>query len=181
MTRERQFPSSRTRNEVWQGYLDAERLYRYYTALAARYALGRRILQFSLGFAAVGGLARFIDLIPGDAVWISELASIAVLVIVVWDFMADYPTKASVLNSIGVQCGEQVSQWRALWDRIDDNDADEEEIRSRIRELEDAAIRTTALAGYAGVKESRRLNVNAAKESYSVLADRYAREGNVHG
>ena len=180
MTGERQFPSSRTRNEVWQGYLDAERLYRYYTALAARYARRRRILQFSLGFAAVGGLARFIGLIPGDAVWISEVASIAVLVIVVWDFMADYPTKASVLNSIGVQCGEQVSRWRALWDRVDD-DADEEEIRSRIRELEDAAIRTTALAGYAGVKESRRLNVNAAEESYTVLVDRYAREGNAHG
>ena len=180
MTGERQFPSSRTRNEVWQGYLDAERLYRYYTALAARYARRRRILQFSLGFAAVGGLTRFIGLIPGDAVWISEVASIAVLVIVVWDFMADYPTKASVLNSIGVQCGEQVSRWRALWDRVDD-DADEEEIRSRIRELEDAAIRTTALAGYAGVKESRRLNVNAAEESYTVLVDRYAREGNAHG
>ena len=173
--------SGRIRNEAWQGYLDAERLYRYYTMLAARYALNRRILQFSLGFAAVGGLARFIDLIPGNAVWISELASIAVIVIVVWDFMADYATKASVLHSVSVQCGEHESQWRALWDMVDDDDVDEGTIRTRIRELEEAMLKTTSLAGYAGVKENRRLNASATEETYTVLAARYAQEGGTHG
>ena len=169
--------SDRIRHEAWQGYIDAARLYRYYTMLSAQFYGKRRALQFLLGFAAVGGLSRFIGLFPEDATWVSELASVAVLVIVVWDFMADYATKASVLHSISVECGKQESAWRALWDEIDDESADEEDIRKRVRALEADLLIATAVAGYSGVKEHRALNETATKEVYTVMAARYATEG----
>ena len=171
--------SDRLRHEAWQGYIDAARLYRYYTMLSARYYGMRRLLQFLLGFAAVGGLSRFLGLLPGDSTWIAELSSIAVLVIVVWDFMADYATKASVLHSISVECGKQESDWRALWDEIDDEDTDAEDIRKRIRALEAELMVTTSVAGYSGVKENRKINETATEEVFTVMAERYAGEGGV--
>lgn len=172
--------SLRTRNEVWQGYVDAERLHRYYTRLASRYILYRRALQFTLGFAAVGGLSRFIGVLPQDAGWVEavpEAASLLILVAVVLEFMGDYATKAALLNAIAVKCADLEAQWRELWGSVDSADADEAAILKTFRSLENDILNTTSVAGYAGIRENEKLNEAAMAETREVLIQRYSMEG----
>ena len=173
--------SARIRNEVWQEYLDAARLGRYYAALAERHQRRHRILQCILGFAAVGGLARFVGLLSGDWNWVSDLASIVIVALVIFELTTDYAKRAAILAAIYVECGELEILWQSLWHDVDAADAEEEAIRNRLRDLSARMLRATASMGYVDMKEDRRLNERAAEESYRVMEARYAAEGGADG
>ncbi|MCY4227051.1 MAG: hypothetical protein OXF20_05020 [Gammaproteobacteria bacterium] len=64
--------SDQTRNEIWQGYLDAERLNRYYHYLADKYRKIDQGIQFLMVFAAVGGVTRLIEAHPDEWNWIAD-------------------------------------------------------------------------------------------------------------
>lgn len=173
--------SPRTRNEVWQGYLDADRLSRYYYRLAGRYESISKWIQFAMAFAALGGIARLTGMLPAGWTWLSDAAALAMLALVVWNLIAGYPRKAAVLHAISFQCAEYERQWRALWNEVDVEGADEWAILARAQDLGAGMLKTTSAATDVGVKEHSKLNERAAAEAYRAISDRYAVESNANG
>ena len=160
-----------TRNEVWQDYLDAARLVRYYEALSDRYRRNHSILRFLLLGAAAGGVGALLDLLPE----ITQLvAGGAVALLVAWDFVTDYAKKAAILHTIGVECSALEIEWRELWADVNERDLDDAEARRRNRELERRILIATGRSGYADVREDRELNEKCEKDAYRVMVERYA-------
>lgn len=166
--------SDQTRNEVWQGFLDAARLGRYYSTLSDRHRRIHQLRRVALLVAAAGGVSAFLNLLPGDFRWIAEIAGALIAVVAIWDLVSDDAKKAAILHTIGVECGDLENQWHDLWSAVDQEDADEIEIRNRIRELADRELRVTARAGDSDIREDRRLNKKSAEIAYKVMTDRYA-------
>ena len=168
----------RLRTAVWQALLDAERFGRYYGSRAQAHRRSHRILRSILLFAAVGGVARFLDILPDETEFISNLAGIVIIFLVIWDFMADDGKKASILHAISVECGEYYLQLNSLWASLNHPEgADETAIRAELRAIEDGMLRATARAGYADIREHDRDNVRAATEAYQVVSARFAAHG----
>ena len=165
--------SETTRREVWNEFLDAARLMRYYAELSDRHRRRRQYVQWLLLFLALGGVSHFLDLLPDSADWIAGLTSIGIAAAVAWDFMADDAKKAAVLHSISVECGDIEMQWRELWLAIDQEQTSDEEVRRRFRDLSDRLLRTTSRAGEIEVQEDSRLNEASTKIAYQVMTDRY--------
>lgn len=166
--------SDQTRNEAWQGFLDAARLGRYYAALSDRH---RRVHQFrrvALLVAAAGGVSTFLNLLPEGFQWVAEFAGALIAVVVIWDLVSDDAKKAAILHTISIECGDLENQWRDLWSAVDQEDSDEAEVRNRIRKLGDKVLRVTARAGDSDIREDQRLNEKSAEIAYKVMTDRYA-------
>ena len=166
--------SEQTRNEVWQGFLDAARLGRYYAALSDRHRRNHQRIRFALLVAAAGGISAFLNLLPEDFQWVTEIASALVAVLVIWDLVSDDAKKAAILHTISVECGDLENQWRDLWSAVDQEDSNDVEIRSRIRKLVDRTLRVTGRAGDSDIREDPRLNRKSAEIAYKVMIDRYA-------
>ena len=166
--------SDQTRNEVWQGFLDAVRLERYYAALSDRHRRNHHVLRFALLVAAAGGVSAFLNLLPENFQWIAEFAGGLIAVVVIWDLASDDAKKAAILHTISVECGDLENQWRDLWSAVDQEGSDEAEMRNRIRELADRALKVTARAGDSDIREDQRLNRKSAEVAYKVISDRYA-------
>ena len=161
------------RNAVWQQLLDAERYSRYYGALSDRHRNCYRWLRFFLLFAAVGGIARFLDLFPASFAWISELSAIVIIALVIWEFMADYSTKAAILHTITIECGELQNDLDHLWLSLDQHSVGTPEVIDGLQRIDDAFTRLTARAGYAGVSQDTTLNQSVTEDAYKVIHDRY--------
>ena len=172
----------RLRTAVWQALLDAERFGRYYGIRARAHQRNHRILRFILLFAAVGGVARFLDVLPEVTEPISNVAGIVIIALVIWDFMADDGKKAAVLHAICVECGEYHLRLGSLWASLNHPEgADETAIQAELRAIEDGMLRSTARAGYADIREHDRDNERAATEAYQVVSARFAADGGSHG
>ena len=170
------------RHAVWQALLDAERLGRYYGIRAAAHRHAHRTLRFVLLFAAVGGVTRFLDVLPEVTESISNAAGIVIIALVIWDFMADYGKKAAILHAISIECGDYDLRLRSLWMSLDHADGeDETAIRAELRAIEDGMLRATARAGYAEVTEHDQDNERATTEAYEVVSARFAAHGGSHG
>ena len=166
--------SDQTRNEVWQGFLDAARLGRYYSTLSDRHRRMHQMRRVALLVAAAGGISAFLNLLPGEFRWITELAAALIAVVAIWDLVSDDAKKAAILHTISVQCGDLENQWRDLWTAVDQEDAEDVEMRNRIRQLADRALRVTARAGDSDIPEDQKLNRKSAEIAYKVMTDRYA-------
>ena len=164
----------RTRNEVWQGFLDATRLERYYAALSDRHRRIHQIRRIVLLVAAAGGASAFLNLLPGEFPRIAEMAGALIAVVAIWDLVSDDARKAAIAHTISVECGDLENQWRDLWSAVDHEDSDEAEIRDRVRKLADQVLKVTARAGDADIREDHRLNRKSAEIAYKVMTDRYA-------
>lgn len=166
--------SEQTRNEVWQGFLDAVRLGRYYAALSDRHRRHHQLLRFALLVAAAGVISTFLNLLPEDFQWVAEIASALIGVLVIWDLVSDDAKKAAILHSISIECGDLENRWRDLWAAVDQEDSGDVEIRNEIRKLADRTLRVTARAGDSDIREDQRLNRKSAEIAYKVMTDRYA-------
>ena len=145
----------RLRIAVWQALLDAERFGRYYGRRARAHQLYHRILRSILLFAAVGGVARFLDILPDETELISNVAGIAIIVLVIWDFMMDDGKKAVILHAISVECGDYYLRLRSLWMSLNQEEcADQTAIRAELRAIEEGMLRVTARAGHADIRDT---------------------------
>ena len=170
------------RTAVWQALLDAERFGRYYGSRSQAHRRNHRVVRSILLFAAVGGVASFLDILPVEAELVSSVASIVIIVFVVWDFMADDGKKAAVLHAISVECGEYYLRLSSLWGSLNHPEgADETAIRTELRTIEDGMLRVTTRAGYADIQEHERENERATTEAYQVVAARFAADGGKSG
>lgn len=155
-------------SQVWLGLLDAERLLRYYGALAAR------LPRWHLGltaFVAIGSTGALGALLLDAPVWVPEVLAAAVAAVAVWTSYYGHASKAAVAEASRDGCADLALAWRDLWTRIsalDDGDAAEEIATLRRRE-EMATARIPA-----HLTANHRLNERCAEEAYQVLGDEYA-------
>ena len=165
-----------TRNAVWQTMLDADRLNRYYGVLADRHRARYRWLRFVLIFAAVGGVTRLTDLLPEAIDWLPEVSALAIIALVIWDFMADYPRKAAILHTIAIECNDYSNQLHQIWLSLTRGEVDVERVIAQVAHIDTELSRITARAGVADIAENHKLNQQAATETYSVARDRFYTE-----
>ena len=163
--------TEQTRNDVWRGLLEVARLVRYYEKPSDRQRRNRLVTPFLLLGAAGGGIAALLDLLPTN---MQLLASGMIALLVVWDFVADYAKKAAILHTIGLECSALESEWRELWANVNEGDLNEDEARRGNQQLERRMLAVTGRAGYADVREDRKLNEKCEKAAYKVVAERYA-------
>lgn len=179
---------SSLRNAVWQALLDSSRLLRYYGDRAAYHRKRHQHLRFALLFsAAVGGVSGLSGIadtvqIPGSFVFLTPIAGVVIIAIVVWDAIADYGKKAALLHVISIECGEFELRTRHLWEAIArGEEIDADEVRAEVQSVERAMLQTTSRAGYADIDEHEGANQRAAGEAHQVIATMYGSEVPTNG
>ncbi len=163
--------TDQVRSIVWQEYLDAARLVRYYEALSDKYRRNHFIVRFLLLAAAAGGIAALLELLPAIA---QLIATAFVALIVVWDFVSDYARKAAVLHAISIECSELETDWQELWTEINEDEISTAEVLWKKSRLSRRILGVTSWAGVADIRENQKLNEKCAESAYRVMVDRYA-------
>lgn len=160
-----------TRDQVWEDFLSIARLFRYYHALADRYRRNRMILRFLLLSAAASGVAAVLDITPSI---MQSVASGVVALLIVWDFVADYATKAAILHTVCSDCGELELDWQNLWLDMDNLDLEDAEVQLRNRKLNEKLRVITDRPGYINVRDDHKLNEECEEIAYRIMGERYA-------
>ena len=154
------------RNEVWQNYLDASRLARYYSVLADRhksiYMLSRAILILPL----LTGVALLFDLLPKIVGLVIVLRNIA-------NFIFNFAKKAKVLNLVSQECSSLENEYRDLWLAVENDELSDGEVRERINQIEKKMIDVTNRPSNLKIKVDHKLNEKCAIETYKIMTDRY--------
>ena len=163
------------RDAVWQTLLDAERFVRYYGARADHHRRLHRNVRFTLLFAAaVGGVSGIAVLVPAPFSYLSGLAGLVLIALVVWDSMADDGKKAAMLHAIAIECGEHALRVNSLWMTVNlPDDGDESAVLEELERIREGMLRTTARAGYVDVAEDDGENERAAKAAYEDVLGRF--------
>ena len=163
--------TDQVRSIVWQEYLDAARLVRYYEALSDKYRRNHFIVRFLLLAAAASGIAALLEILPAIA---QLIATAFVALIVVWDFVSDYARKAAILHAISTECSELETEWQELWTEINEDEIGTAEVLWKNRRLSRRIFGVTSWAGVADIRENQKLNEKCAESAYKIMVDRYA-------
>lgn len=165
--------TERTRTEVWQGLWDARRMVRYYQALCTQYQRRNRVTLWMLVLFGASALAPVWDRIP-DVV--QPVAGLLVAAMSLWILFADYAAKSAVSHSIAAQCEELAGEWKTLFARLDNPDAEAEEQHTRQsldhlkRRMRDATYRS----GDAKLVDNEKVNKKATAAATEELKTSYA-------
>ena len=92
-----------------------------------------------------------------------------VAILVAWDFVADYAKKAAIVHTISLECSALESDWRELWHEVNDWEADDAQVRDKMRALNRKVLEVTGRAGTADIREDERLNEKCAESAYKVV------------
>ena len=171
--------TDQTRNAIWQDMWDAERYSRYYGSLSDSYRRRHKLTRFAtlasvlveatisvsyIGTGVSGMWATvFLALIVG--------LGIAIAILVTWDATANYAGDAVALSWISVDCALLNAQWADLWLDIESFAIDEDEARSRQREL---IRKFNTFAVRIDVDLDEKTNEISASEASEVLREKYA-------
>lgn len=166
--------SQQTRNEVWQGYLDAERLNRYYYRLANKYNKIYYTIKIIIAFAAVGGLTRLLGILPEQWISVADIAVGIVLILVILELVQDYGKKLAVLNRVSKDSQRRLQEWQMLWQLVDKPDSKDKDLLEQMKCLNMNAAESGAEVTDAGLRENKKLNQAAWEEANEVLSAHYA-------
>ena len=166
--------STQTRNEVWQGYLDAERLNRYYYRLANKYNKIYYRIKIIIAFAAVGGLTRFLGILPDNWVSVADIATMIVLALVILELVQDYGKKLAVLNRVSKDSQLRLQEWKLLWNMVDKPDSEDEDVLNKMNNLNRNSAESDAEVTDAGLRVNNEINQTAWEEANEVLSTYYA-------
>lgn len=150
------------RDDVWFGLLDADRVARYYNALAARLRRRRRLLDAFTAFGSTGAVASLLSAPTA----LPTALLLAVAVASVWSLVSRCSEDGALLTRVGDEMGRLADEWQLLWSEVDA--LGDDEARRRVAELSAAMGRCTD-----GVPpelaDVRRLNERCAAETYAVM------------
>ena len=162
--------SEQTRNSVWQEFIDQERLVRYYEALSEKYMKWHFWTRFVLSLAAIGGIGALLTQLPDI---VQQIAGVLVALVVVWDLVQAPARKAAVLHTISIECSRLQIEFKQLWAETNDNEAKDDEIRSKLSRLETRVLEVTSWAGHAAVQGHTKLNEQAEETGSRVIKETY--------
>lgn len=163
--------SQRTRNAVWQNYLDVARLGLYYEALADRYRRRYIFLRVALLLSVLGSVAS--PLTPLSHPVVTTALVIATVALVAADYALDFAKKSAVLHQINVEVLRLEGEWEGLWLSVDDDTADELEVRAENRNLESRVLDATKRCGDEGIPIDNKLNQKCMETAYEVAEGRF--------
>ena len=147
------------RDQVWIGILEANRLTRYYSALADQLRWRQRILSVVVAVAASGAAATVLAQWPA---WLSATVLFGTSFAAIWSHYADYSGKAAKADSVCSQYQELEIEWHGLWFG--------EATMDQVQKLKLRDIRiTTGL----NLNENKRLNKKAWEETYEVISQEF--------
>ena len=158
-------------SQVWHGLLDAERLSRYYLAMAARQ---QRWHMGLTTFVALGSVGVAASLLFGAPDWVAGSLAASVAAIAVWPYYHSQASYAALTEATAASCSDLTLSWRDLWARLES--LDEEDAWREIHALKREEALTTARVP-SHLTTDRRLNEQCAEEAYAVLGDEYAVAG----
>ena len=171
--------TDQTRNAIWQDLWDAERYSRYYSALSDSYSRRHKMTRFatlasvlveatlSVSFVSIGAEGVWADIFLALIVALG----IAIAILVAWDAASNYAEDAAALSWVSVDCAALNMQWADLWLDIESYAIDEDEARSRQRQL---LHRFNAIASRIDVNLDEKTNEVSAEDAEKVLRERYA-------
>ena len=153
---------------VWHGLLDAERLSRYYLAMAARQ---QRWHMGLTTFVALGSVGAAASLLFGAPDWVAGSLAASVAAIAVLPYSHGHASYAVLTEAAAASCSHLALSWRDLWARLDG--LDEEDAWREIHALKHKEALTTARVP-SHLAANKRLNEQCAEEAYAVLGEEYA-------
>ena len=164
--------SGATRNDTWGLMLDLERQVRYYGKLADRYSLRYRAIRYFLlmGVLGEGAAVYFLSGRP-PLLWVlGGLGAAGLGFATIFDAVTNYAETAAVLRLTSELCDELKTEGEKLWRDIESNRLEDAEAEARYREITDHWFRATRRVGLALHNHD---NVEAAKEAYETVSNRY--------
>ena len=162
--------SQRTRNAVWQSYLDVSRLGLYYEELANRYRRYYVVLRVALLLSVIGSVASPFTPLSHPAA--TTFLVIATVVLVAADYALDLAKKSVVLHQINVQVGRLENEWKMLWIRVDDADSADSNIRLDNFRLEERLMEATRRCGEEGIATNYKLDRKCMEMAYDVIEEK---------
>ena len=158
-------------NYVWQAYLDAARLVRYYEALSSRYHRIHKWFRFLLVLPALGSLGALFDSFPDILL---SLFGLIIAALVIWELVSNFGNKAYILTTIYTECCDLESEWSELWEATSSGNLSDDEVRQLNFSLEKRINSVTARASGAGIPVNEELNKQCTETTYNVMEQRYA-------
>ena len=162
--------SPHTRDDVWYTLLDVDREVRYFNRMSVRYGKISNAVRVALFVVSATGAFTLLNQWPW---WIQLIITIALGVVLAFDFWLNPGKTSIVLHSISVEYKRLEDEWRELWNDVNQPDASEDHVREKSRHLKqkmsmiDARVRDS----YAGIDDE--LNEKCAHETYQVMANEF--------
>ena len=163
--------SETTKELLWQGLVDVTHLSRYYTYLSKKHMDRQRWTRGGLLASAILGFSGLFEVIP---VWVSVVGNVAVVIIVVIDFMHDYGPKAATLNATSIVCAKIEDRRHELWADAAEGRIGEDEAREINTRLHHLTLEAAVAPSYLSVGLDDDLNQATYEESTEMLRTRYA-------
>ena len=171
--------TDQTRTAIWQDLWDAERYSRYYSSLSDSYRRRHRLTRFATLASVLVEAAVSVSYVSAsvEGTWAAILLAvivalgIGIAVLVAWDAVSSYAEDAAALSWVSVDCALLNTQWADLWLDIESYAIDEQEARSRQREL---LQKFNTIAARIDVDLDEKMNEASAEEAEKVLRERYA-------
>ncbi len=163
--------SETTKELLWQGLVDATHLSRYYAYLTKRHMSRQRWTRGGLLVSAILGFSGLFEAVP---IGVSVVGNVAVVIVVVIDFMHDYGPKAATLNATSIVCAKVEDQRHALWADVVEDRIEEDKAREINSQLERLISEAAVAPSYLSVELDDDLNQISYEESTEMLRSRYA-------
>lgn len=169
--------SDTTKRAVWEKLGDMTRLVRYYEKMAKNYECNHIWIRIGLIFFASASVASLFDLLPVDhAKFASGIAGLLVALLVAVDFAFDYGKKAIILHTVRADCGLIENEWKALWDDIQRNKIEDDEVHAKNKLLADKLEHVLSRADYAGIVDDEELNRKIGEQVPELMENEYGTE-----
>ena len=171
--------TDQTRTAIWEDLWDAERYSRYYSSLSDSYRRRHRLTRFATLASVLVEATVAVSYVSTrvEGTWATILLvmivalGIGIAVLVAWDAVSNYAEDAAALSWVSVDCALLNTQWADLWLDIESYAIDEQEARSRQREL---LQEFNTIAARIDVDLDEKMNEASAEEAEKVLRERYA-------
>ena len=163
-----------TRNDTWELMLDLEREFRYYSKLRDRYSTWYKVIRYILlfGIVAEGMIIYFLAGYPVFLWSIGGLGAFIIGFVTIFDASTSYAEISALLRTTADDIDDVKADTEHLWRDIEGDIIDHHEAERRYNEMVSRWTRSTRRLS---LPTHERDNVQAAKESYSAVAERYAR------
>lgn len=158
------------RNEVWQNYLDASRLTRYYSALADRYRLIYKFSNTSFIRPLLTGVLLLFDSPPEFVGLFIQLVNTLPKIT---NLIFNFSNKARVLNLVSQECGSLENEYEDLWLAMESGDLSDGEIREKINQIKKKLIEIINIPDDFKITINHKLNEKCAIETYRAMEEKY--------
>ena len=166
--------SDLTRNDTWELMLDLERELRYYSKLRDRYSKWYRVIRYLLLFGIVAeGMIIYFSAGNPVVLWIvGGLGAFIIGFVTIFDASTNYAETSALLRAAADDIDDVNTEAELLWRDIEGNKINHHEAEKRYNEMVSRWTRSTRRLSLSIHEKD---NVQAAKESYSAVEERYAR------